>query len=150
MKQLLIYFVGLVGMKLFVWFLFAALPWLPWVGDWALRWTEGNEALQIAFSMFVFPLAMNAVQYWVIDSFIMDKKGKREGSAEQGEYERVGSQEDDDERGDEDGSFTEVEEVDSQRPIPKVMDEANPTPVPAGSGNERMKGSASSSPLKSD
>ena len=60
-------------MKLFVFFLFLILPWLPWVGDWALRWTEGNEALEIAFVMFIFPLAMNAVQYWIIDNFIMDK-----------------------------------------------------------------------------
>lgn len=49
-------------MKLFVLFLFAVLPWVPWIGDWALRWTEGNEALQIAFAMFIFPLAMNAIQ----------------------------------------------------------------------------------------
>ena len=60
-------------MKLFVFFLFAALPWLPWVGDWALRWTEGNESLQIAFVMFLFPLAMNMIQYYIIDAFIKDK-----------------------------------------------------------------------------
>jgi hypothetical protein len=63
-------------MKLFVFFLFAAMPWLPWIGDWALRWTKGNEALEVTFAMFIFPLAMNAVQYWVIDNFIMDKKKK--------------------------------------------------------------------------
>lgn len=62
-------------MKLFVFFLFAALPWLAWVGDWALRWTEGNEALQIAFVMFIFPVAMNAIQYYIIDSVIKDNSG---------------------------------------------------------------------------
>ena len=51
------------------------LPWIAWVGDWALRWTEGSEALQIAFVMFVFPLIMNALQYYIIDSFIKDPSG---------------------------------------------------------------------------
>lgn len=82
-------------MKLFVFLLFMMLPWLPWVGDWALRWTEGNEALQIAFAMFIFPLCMNALQYWIIDSLIQDQrrgKDKDEG----GSYERVGTGSDDD------------------------------------------------------
>ncbi|PNS17572.1 hypothetical protein CAC42_8115 [Sphaceloma murrayae] len=88
MKQCFIYFLGLFGMKVFVLFMFSALPWLPWIGDWALRWTEGNESLQIAFVMFLFPLMMNAIQYYIIDAFIMDKDGK-EG------YESVQSEEGD-------------------------------------------------------
>ncbi|GAB7366276.1 hypothetical protein MBLNU230_g7833t1 [Neophaeotheca triangularis] len=91
LKQCLLYFIGLVGMKFSVFFLLQLLPWLPWVGDWALRWTEGNEALQIAFVMFVFPLCMNVFQYWVIDSFIKKRGGEREG------YERVGQDSEGDE-----------------------------------------------------
>ncbi|EUC32615.1 hypothetical protein COCCADRAFT_98309 [Bipolaris zeicola 26-R-13] len=72
LKQSIIYFLGLIGMKLCVLVLFALLPWIAWIGDWALRWTEGNTALQIAFVMFVFPLIMNALQYWIIDNFIKD------------------------------------------------------------------------------
>lgn len=60
-------------MKFAVFLLFSALPWLPWVGDWALRWTQFDERLEIAFAMFIFPLIMNAVQYYVIDNLIMDK-----------------------------------------------------------------------------
>ena len=59
-------------MKLCVLAIFAFLPWIAWVGDWALRWTEGSEALQITFVMFIFPLIMNALQYWIIDNFIKD------------------------------------------------------------------------------
>lgn len=92
-----------------VWLLFALLPWLPWVGDWALRWTKGNTALQVVFAMFVFPLAMNAVQYWVIDNFIMDKsRGGSVGGAEGSEYERVLAEdmdEDDDDDEDREGGF---------------------------------------------
>lgn len=70
LKQSLIYFVGLLGMKTCVFFIFQLCPWIVIVGDWALKWTEGNTALQIAFVMLIFPLIMNAFQYYVIDSFI--------------------------------------------------------------------------------
>ncbi|KAF2747029.1 hypothetical protein M011DRAFT_383179, partial [Sporormia fimetaria CBS 119925] len=96
LKQSLIYFLGLFGMKLCVFFIFQLLPWIAWVGDWALRWTEGNEAVQITFVMFVFPLVMNALQYWIIDGFIKDREnGERgegyvgvQGEDEEGEEER--------------------------------------------------------------
>jgi hypothetical protein len=73
-KQSVIYFCGLFGMKICVLILFLILPWLSRVGDWALRWTEGNERLQIFFVMMLFPLIMNALQYYIIDSFIKKKE----------------------------------------------------------------------------
>jgi hypothetical protein len=73
-KQSLIYFLGLLGMKLCVLIIFLVLPWISKIGDWALRWTEGNTALQIAFVMLVFPLIMNATQYYIIDTFIKNQK----------------------------------------------------------------------------
>ncbi|KAJ5929307.1 hypothetical protein N7454_007155 [Penicillium verhagenii] len=45
-------------------------PFIIKVGDWALRWTEGNTALQITFVMLLFPVTMNAIQYYIIDTFI--------------------------------------------------------------------------------
>jgi hypothetical protein len=141
-------------MKLFVLFLFLALPWLPWVGDWALRWTEGNEALQITFTMFIFPLCMNAVQYWIIDSFIMDKKRDDNDSGQK--YVRVGGGDGDgewvaeDERrrmideDDDDDDITDVEDDDADRrrklaelgdpdEDPTPLQELNPTPIAEGS-----------------
>ncbi|KAK5079162.1 hypothetical protein LTR64_002418 [Lithohypha guttulata] len=73
LKQSILYFVGLLGMKACVFFIFQLCPWIVVVGDWALKWTEGNEALQIAFVMLIFPLIMNAFQYYVIDGFIKKK-----------------------------------------------------------------------------
>ncbi|KAK3706184.1 hypothetical protein LTR37_012885 [Vermiconidia calcicola] len=138
LKQLLIYFLGLTGMKAFVLFLFAVLHWLPWLGDWALRWTEGNEALQIAFVMFIFPLLMNGIQYWIIDSLIMDRTRGEEGHG----YERVrGSDVDDGDTegglrdGGHDGEVVTEESVrgkgngEDVRPPP--LQEVNPTPIPA-------------------
>jgi len=72
LKQSVIYFMGLMGMKICVLIMFQALPWISRVGDWALRWTEGNERIQVAFVMLIFPVIMNAIQYYIIDSFIKD------------------------------------------------------------------------------
>ena len=61
-------------MKLCVFFIFKLCPWIIEIGDWALRWTEGDERVQIFFVMLFFPLVMNALQYYIIDSFIKSKK----------------------------------------------------------------------------
>jgi STIMATE family len=61
-------------MKVCVLVIFLALPWISRVGDWALRWTEGNEDLQVFFVMLFFPVIMNATQYYIIDSFIKKQK----------------------------------------------------------------------------
>ncbi|KAI0456647.1 vacuolar membrane protein-domain-containing protein [Xylaria acuta] len=74
LKQSVIYFCGLFGMKICVLLIFLILPWISRVGDWALGWTEGNERLQIFFVMMLFPLIMNAIQYYIIDSFIKMKE----------------------------------------------------------------------------
>ena len=73
-KQSIIYFLGLMGMKICVLIIFLVLPWISRVGDWALKWTEGDEALQVIFVMLVFPVIMNATQYYIIDSFIKNQK----------------------------------------------------------------------------
>lgn len=112
------------------------------MGDWALRWTEGNEALQIAFVMFIFPVLMNAAQYYIIDSFIKDKDGG------QG-YEQVESEEDDShEDGHEgsDGSVTEVEEEITKDGVKAHLKEANPTPVPTYDPHTDGEGSGVVSP----
>lgn len=74
----MIYFFGLLGMKVCVFFIFYLLPWIGRVGDWALKWTEGNEAVQITFVMFIFPLIMNGIQYYIIDIFIKKKLDKED------------------------------------------------------------------------
>lgn len=144
LKQSLIYFLGLTGMKLFVWSLFALLPWLPWVGDWALRWTEGNERLEVAFAMFIFPLAMNAVQYWIIDNIIAEKGRGKDGA---GDYERVRQS---GENADENAE-TEVEVEDSVQSktsedgsLPPLK-EVNPSPL-----EDQMKGQSSRGPSPHD
>ncbi|KAI2629687.1 vacuolar membrane protein-domain-containing protein [Hypoxylon sp. NC1633] len=74
LKQSVLYFCGLFGMKVCVLIIFLILPWISRVGDWALKWTEGNERVQIVFVMMLFPLIMNGIQYYIIDSFIKMKE----------------------------------------------------------------------------
>jgi len=69
-KQSLLYFISLLWMKICVFFVIQMLPFIVKVGDWALRWTEGNTAIQIIFVMLLFPVIMNAIQYYIIDTFI--------------------------------------------------------------------------------
>ncbi|KAK4648213.1 uncharacterized protein QC761_108050 [Podospora bellae-mahoneyi] len=111
LKQSFIYFCGLMGMKLVVLVIFMIFPWISELGDWALKWTEGNEKLQIVFVMMLFPLIMNAMQYYIIDSYIKKQEGK-------GEVEGKGYDEVDQEEG-VDGSVasedSESEEEEGQR-----------------------------------
>ncbi|EKG21179.1 hypothetical protein MPH_01441 [Macrophomina phaseolina MS6] len=156
LKQCFIYFLGLFGMKFCVFIIFQLLPWLGWVGDWALRWTEGNEALQIAFVMLIFPLVMNALQYYIIDSFIKDSAGgdghgSMHGSEEDEERRHLRESLDDD--SDDDYSPPHTESVEPTRKRPSRIDthdvalkEANPTAVPQYDDNRSIEASSSSSP----
>lgn len=95
LKQSGIYFVGLIVMKLLVWLVFALLPWLEKIAAFLLSWSNGHRKLEVAFVMFVsglvvgwkadlqfFPLVMNALQYYIIDSFIKDKTANQAAHAE--------------------------------------------------------------------
>ncbi|KAF2753631.1 hypothetical protein EJ05DRAFT_457547 [Pseudovirgaria hyperparasitica] len=141
-KQSLIYFLGLIGMKLCVFFIFKLLPWIAWVGDWALRWTEGNEAVQITFVMFIFPLIMNAMQYYIIDTFIKDHAGGEES----GEYQQVDGDEDEETRRIREAREWEDADSDNDENEPltgrETLKEANPTAVPV---RDRDGGHSSSS-----
>jgi hypothetical protein len=125
LKQCLLYFVGLLGMKFCVFVIFTLCPWIAVVGNWALRWTEGNEAIQIAFVMLIFPLIMNAFQYYIIDTFIKHNRpaAKDEGGGGRGRGE-----------GEEDGLLTPERDGDAVEGIAAdvVQKEANVTGRPEG------------------
>jgi len=87
--------------------------------------------MQITFVMLIFPLIMNAIQYYIIDSFIKDKSGENYGSegddrVEEDENEgligaggRISTSDDDDEDG-----------VVGKKGAAAKVKEANPTPLP--------------------
>lgn len=99
LKQCFIYFIGLLGMKVCVFIIFQLCPWIIRVGDWALRWTEGNQTLQIFFVMLFFPVVMNALQYYIIDSFIKDDKPSDQHESVPSDADDDGRHDDHDEHG---------------------------------------------------
>jgi hypothetical protein len=133
LKQSLIYFFGLLGMKLCVFVIFQLMPWLGWVGDWLLR-PFSKPWMQITFVMLIFPLIMNAMQYYIIDSFIKDSSGSDYEAApgddiEEDEHEGLirGRRDSEDELIDD----TPVSSDSSRRrSLPARTKEANPTPIP--------------------
>ena len=80
-----------MGMKFCVLIIFLLAPWISRVGDWALKWTEGDEVLQVIFVMLVFPVIMNATQYYIIDSFIKNQKPEHELIPDEDDDEDSGS-----------------------------------------------------------
>ncbi|KAG2115744.1 vacuolar membrane protein-domain-containing protein [Suillus discolor] len=71
-RQAAVYVVALTTMKMLVVGLFTVWPGISQVGDWLLSWTAiGNgDAFQIIFVMGLFPIIMNILQFWLIDSIV--------------------------------------------------------------------------------
>ncbi|KAI7870815.1 vacuolar membrane protein-domain-containing protein, partial [Spinellus fusiger] len=69
-QQLLVYVCALLVMKAVVVFLFYLFPSVVLFGQWILSWTMGNHRWQVVFVMFIFPLVMNTLQFWVIDTIV--------------------------------------------------------------------------------
>ncbi|KAJ1308490.1 hypothetical protein OPQ81_004194 [Rhizoctonia solani] len=73
-RQAAVYVTALLLMKLSVVALFAAWPGLFALGDWLLSWTDGNASVQVVFVMGLFPIVMNVLQFWLIDSIVKLKE----------------------------------------------------------------------------
>ncbi|TKY89439.1 hypothetical protein EX895_001970 [Sporisorium graminicola] len=69
-KQLASYLFVLLLMKMAVLILFALFPFLFDVGSWILSFFGSHKDVQVLFSMALFPLAMNIMQFWLIDSLL--------------------------------------------------------------------------------
>ncbi|KAI9307219.1 vacuolar membrane protein-domain-containing protein [Cunninghamella echinulata] len=44
--------------------------WIFYLGEWFLSWTRHNYHFQVVFVMFLYPLIMNGIQFWTIDTII--------------------------------------------------------------------------------
>ncbi|KAK9324440.1 vacuolar membrane protein-domain-containing protein [Lipomyces orientalis] len=70
LKQAAMYFLGLICMKFVVYFLLTVLPFWDDFAGFLLSWTRGHEKIEVSFVMLIFPLVMNMVQYYLVDSII--------------------------------------------------------------------------------
>ena len=128
-------------MKFCVFIFFSICPWIIAVGDWALRWTEGNERVQVFFVMLFFPLVMNALQYYIIDSFIKNQQPDDheqvpsdggDNDADNEERRRLRRSGESDREDEEDEQVNKASEVDDKEPttdrISRLkIDEYNPS-----------------------
>ena len=119
-------------MKLCVFFIFQICPWIVRVGDWALRWTEGNETVQVFFVMLFFPVVMNAIQYYIIDSFI---KGQKPSDHESLPSEDGESADDED-----DGRYRRRSSVGPEGPIttPEVTESSSELKDPENDSTQKL------------
>ncbi|GJE84537.1 STIMATE domain-containing protein [Phanerochaete sordida] len=69
-RQLSVYLFSLATMKLLVVGLFALWPGVFKLGEWLLTFLGPSEAAQVIFTMGIFPIIMNILQFWLIDSIV--------------------------------------------------------------------------------
>ncbi|EIN11002.1 hypothetical protein PUNSTDRAFT_100938 [Punctularia strigosozonata HHB-11173 SS5] len=69
-RQAAVYVLSITTMKLVVIALFALWPGIFEIGDWLLSWTGDGSNFQIIFVMGLFPIFMNCLQFWLIDSIV--------------------------------------------------------------------------------
>ena len=68
-----VFVLSLITMKLVVLFLLSVLPFLNAFGSWLLGLFGTQRSLQVVFVMALFPMAMNMLQFWLIDSMLQHK-----------------------------------------------------------------------------
>ncbi|WFD18780.1 hypothetical protein MCAP1_000991 [Malassezia caprae] len=71
LRQTGVYLLGLVAMKALVLVVLAWLPFLVAFGSWLLGLFGTHRAMQVVFVMALFPMAMNMLQFWLIDSMLL-------------------------------------------------------------------------------
>ncbi|TFK43821.1 Vaculolar membrane protein-domain-containing protein [Crucibulum laeve] len=71
-RQAAIYVLSLTTMKMLVVGLLILFPGIFKIGEWLLSWTwtGDGDALQVIFTMGLFPIIMNVLQFWLIDSIV--------------------------------------------------------------------------------
>jgi len=71
-RQAAVYIFAITAMKFLVVVMFAVWPSISLVGDWLLSWTIGGagDSVEVVFVMGIFPIFMNILQFWLIDSIV--------------------------------------------------------------------------------
>lgn len=71
-RQAALYVLSLTTMKLLVIMILVLFPGIFRLGEWLLSWTRvgGSDSLQVIFAMGIFPISMNVLQFWLIDSIV--------------------------------------------------------------------------------
>jgi len=81
LRQLGVYLVAIIVMKLSVVALINAAPFLLTFGAWLLGLFGTHRSLQVIFAMAIFPLIMNTVQFWLVDTVLRDSMKRQQYTA---------------------------------------------------------------------
>ncbi|KAI9000692.1 vacuolar membrane protein-domain-containing protein [Trametes punicea] len=153
LRQSAVYVFALTMMKLLVVALFAALPVIFKVGEWLLTFLGPSDAAQVIFTMGLFPIMMNVIQFWLIDSIVKGSGNyaplslvadSPRGSLDPDSEPLFRASEDD---SDEEGNYHARHDVENPRPIsrsrsrdagrlsgePKSISSGTTTVIPSGS-----------------
>ncbi|CAN6663422.1 hypothetical protein TRVA0_035S00364 [Trichomonascus vanleenenianus] len=69
-KQAVLYLIALILMKIMLYAFFWWMPFVDELGQFLISWTDFSPVLQVTFVMMLFPLVMNTLQYYLVDSII--------------------------------------------------------------------------------
>lgn len=110
--QAALYMLSLLIMKLIVVTILGLFPGIYIIGEWLLSWTRTGkgDALQVIFTMGMFPIIMNIVQFWLIDSIV---KASAAAAA-------IAAQDIESTHRDRDPLFSTPAEDDDEQPLPRV------------------------------
>jgi len=134
LRQAAVYVLSLTSMKLLVVGLFAIYPGIFKIGDWLLSWTRtsnGEDAIQVIFTMGLFPIIMNILQFWLIDSIVKASQDSSVSlqsdpsrhSYEDGQREPLFGVPSDDEDGDDDAAVLPQHDIENPRTRSRSCDE---------------------------
>ncbi|CAO3597977.1 unnamed protein product [Absidia cylindrospora] len=69
-QQTAVFLTAELLMKLCQFWCFQHISWFFWFGQWLLEWTQGNYHHQVILVMLIYPLIMNGIQFWMIDTML--------------------------------------------------------------------------------
>lgn len=69
-KQASLYLIGVMCMKSVLYSVMEISPWLDKIGAFLLSWADWSPELQVVFVILIFPVIMNTLQYYLIDTII--------------------------------------------------------------------------------
>ncbi|KAH9833660.1 vacuolar membrane protein-domain-containing protein [Rhodofomes roseus] len=122
-RQATVYIFSLLSMKMLVIALFAVWPGIFMLGDWLLTFLGPSDAVQVIFTMGLFPIMMNIIQFWLIDSIVKSSQAAavalptltpRSSTDGEHEHEPLFRASSDDE--DNDGAFPARHDIENPRP----------------------------------
>ncbi|KAI0701187.1 vacuolar membrane protein-domain-containing protein [Cytidiella melzeri] len=139
-RQLAVYLFALTTMKLIVLALFAATPGIFKAGEWLLSFLGTSDAAQVIFTMGVFPIIMNILQFWLIDSIVKAGAHSASVALPSHDVERV-------EDPDEEPLFRSS--IDDDDDEPHRQDIEDPRPIPRSESRSKSRETRSSDENKS-